>query len=248
MDNNKVLAVVNGREITEKDLQNTLARVPKERQQMYNSEEGRKQLIEQVVSFELIYNFASKEGMDKDEVFKVQLENVKKEMLTQYAISKVLSGATVTDEEARHFYKDNMSMFIEGESVRARHVLVADDATAKEAAKRLESGASFEEVAAEYSSCPSKSNGGDLGYFTKGRMVPEFEEAAFKLEVGEVSEPVKTQFGYHIIKVEDKKAPQMKTFEEAKEVIIANLTNYRQNAVYTNLVNKLKEEYTVEYK
>lgn len=248
MDNNKVLAVVNGREITERDLFNTFARVPKERQQYFSTEEGRKQLLEQLVSFELIYNYAVKENLDKDEAFTVQLENVKKEMLTQYAISKELSEAVVTEEEAKKFYSDNMTMFIEDTSIRASHILVSDIDTAEEVAKKLKNGADFGEVAAEYSSCPSKANGGDLGFFTKGRMVPEFEEAAFSLEVGQVSEPVKTQFGYHIIKVEEKKAPQMKTFEEAKDVIVSNLTNYKQNSIYNNLVNGLKEQYGVEYK
>lgn len=89
--------------------------------------------------------------------------------------------------------------------IRASHILVKDEGKAKEIAKELESGADFAELAGKHSLCPSKENGGDLGFFDRGQMVSEFEEAAFSLSVGEVSGPVKTQFGYHIIRLTGKK-------------------------------------------
>lgn len=90
-------------------------------------------------------------------------------------------------------------------SVRAAHILVEDEAQAKELKKRIENGEKFEALAQKYSLCPSKENGGDLGYFTKHQMVKPFEDAAFQTEVGQISDPVKTQFGWHLIKVYDKK-------------------------------------------
>jgi parvulin-like peptidyl-prolyl isomerase len=89
--------------------------------------------------------------------------------------------------------------------VRASHILVETEKEANELLKRIEAGESFEELAKKYSKCPSGRNGGDLGYFTRGMMVPEFEEAAFELPKGKVSKPVQTDFGYHLIKVYDKR-------------------------------------------
>ena len=89
--------------------------------------------------------------------------------------------------------------------VKASHILVSDESEAKALKSQIDEGASFEELAKKYSKCPSGSNGGDLGYFRRGQMVKEFEDAAFDTEVNKVSDPIKTQFGYHLIKVYDKK-------------------------------------------
>jgi foldase protein PrsA len=107
----------------------------------------------------------------------------------------------VTEEEIQEHYNNLKT------EVRASHILVGDEATAKEVEKKLSEGASFEDLAKEYSSDGSAANGGDLGFFGPGAMVPEFEEAAYALEVGEVSGPVQSEFGFHIIKLTDKKEP-----------------------------------------
>ncbi|MDP4090901.1 MAG: peptidylprolyl isomerase [Bacillota bacterium] len=248
MSENRVLAVVNGREITDADIYNTVARFPRERQQHFSTEEGRRQVLEQVIGFELIHNHALKEGMDKDEQYNIQVENAKKEILTQYAINKVLSDVEVSEAEAVGFYFSNKEAFLEEASVSARHILVDSLEQAEEVSAKLKGGMDFSEAAAEYSTCPSKSRGGDLGQFTRGRMVPEFEEAAFNLEVGEVSEPVQTQFGYHIILVDSKTEAKEKAYEEVKPMIMNELISQKQGQLYNNLVGELKKEYTVEYK
>jgi peptidyl-prolyl cis-trans isomerase C len=107
---------------------------------------------------------------------------------------------------------------------------------------------SFEEAAQLYSKCPSKNNGGSLGYFGKGMMVPEFEEAAFGLNVGTLSKPVQTQFGYHIILVEDKKESGTKKFEDVKNDIRNHMLQEKQSYTYMNFVNGLKDKYKVEIK
>jgi peptidyl-prolyl cis-trans isomerase C len=248
MDNGKLLAIVEGVEITERDLYETFARMPKERQQFFGTEEGKKQLLDQMVTFELVNKDAVRNGLDNDPVFVMQLDNVKRELLTQYAMHKVLSQAVVSDEEVNNFYKNNMSMFLQPEGVNARHILVPELDEAKEVVNKIKSGMDFAEAAATYSTCPSKERGGELGFFTKGRMVPEFEEVAFGLEVGEVSEPVKTQFGYHIIEVMEKKQACLKSLEEAKAEIAEKLKNQKQNQVYGVFVEGLKKKYSVEYK
>lgn len=164
-----------------------------------------KQLLEQVIAFELMANLGEELNLNTTEEFKANLKNVERELLTQVTMNKVLSEITVTDKEALDFYNENKNMFVEQPTVSAKHILVDSKETCENVRKEIESGeVTFEEAASKYSSCPSKEQGGSLGAFGRGMMVPEFEDAAFKLEIGVVSEPVQTQFGYHLIKVEDR--------------------------------------------
>lgn len=245
---NKILATVNGREITEKDIQETMSRFPKERQEYLLGEEGKKQLLEQIISFELINCYASDNGMEEDPEYKMQLEKLKKEILTQATIKKILSEVTVTDDEVQKYYEANRETFKNEESVTAKHILVDNLEKANMILKSIKDGMIFEEAASKYSSCPSKEQGGNLGNFTRGRMVPEFEKAAFDLEVGVISEPVKTQFGYHLIKVEKRDEASVKSFDEVKATIKTELLNERQGFKYMQFVEKLKTTYKVEIK
>ena len=243
---NKVLAKVNSTEITENDLKATISRFPRERQGQFYSEEGKKQLLDQMVSFELMYNEALETGIDKDEQYLSQLEMAKKELLTQTAINKVLSQVNVTDEEVEDYYKANKNMFAAPGTVSAKHILVDTEEKAEAVKKEIEAGKSFETAAEEHSSCPSKAEGGNLGSFSRGQMVPEFEDAAFTLEIGVVSAPVKTQFGYHLIKVEDKTEGSERNFEEVKPMIFNNLLQERQNYKFMSATEELKKKYSVE--
>jgi peptidyl-prolyl cis-trans isomerase C len=245
---NKVLAIINGQEITESDLEMTLMRFPKERQEFLSTEEGKKQLLDQMVSFELVYLDAKASGLENDENYLMQLEMAKKEILIQTAISKLMSEATVTDSEVEDYYKANEQMFMDQPTVNAKHILVDTIEKAGEVKTEILNGKTFEAAALEYSSCPSNAQGGSLGAFSRGQMVPEFEDAAFNLEIGLVSEPVKTQFGYHLIKVEDKTEGRTKSFAEVKDMIKTKLLQERQAYRYTQFVNELKEKNKVEIK
>lgn len=246
--NNKVVAIVNGREVTERDMEETLIRFPKERQEFLRSDEGKKQLLDQIISFELIYNYAVDAGLENEEGYIESVERAKKELLTQWGINKFLSQVTVTDGEAEEYFKANGQYFKSNETVSAKHILVDSLEKANEVLGKLKDGLTFEDAAEEYSSCPSKAQGGNLGEFTRGQMVPEFEDAAFKLEIGVVSEPVKTQFGYHLIKVENKKEAKSKEFSEVKDMIKGRLLQERQNYKYVEMTNDLKNKYSVEIK
>jgi len=245
---NKVLAVVNGQEITEQDLQLTAMRFPRDRQGYLTSEEGRKQLLDQMISFELMYIDAKEKGLENDENYKMQLEMAKKEMLIQTAISKIMEDVVVTDSEVEDYYKANQNLFMNQETVSAKHILVDTAEKAAEIMEEIANGKSFEAAAAEYSSCPSGTAGGELGAFSRGQMVPEFEEAAFAMEIGKVSEPVQTQFGYHLIKVEAKNVGSIKPLEEVKDSIMNMLLQERQTFKYTQFVNSLKDKIKVEIK
>ena len=242
---NKVLAIVNGKEITENDVKANISRFPKERQSQFYNEEGRKQFLDQMISFELIYNEALKNGIEKDEQYLAQLELAKKELLTQASINKLLSEVSVSDSEVEDYYNENKDMFIAPVKVTAKHILVSSKEKADEIRAQIESGRTFEEAAHEYSSCPSKAEGGNLGSFSKGQMVPEFEEVAFNLQLGVVSEPVKTQFGFHLIKVEDKEESNSKSFDEVKAMIGNNILQEKQNFKFISTTDNLKKKYNI---
>lgn len=243
---NKVLAVVNGREITEMDLDATIMRFPKERQSYLKTENGKNQLLEEMISFELIYNYAKDSGVENDKEYLKQIEAAKKEILTQAAISKIMSEVTVTDQEVEDYYRANKETFKEPETVSAKHILVETLEKAEEVLNEINGGLSFEEAAKQYSSCPSKAQGGNLGKFGRGQMVPEFENAAFNLNIGIISEPVKTQFGYHLIKVDEKNESSIKPFEEVKVMIKNNLLQQRQSFKYSETNKELRKKYSVE--
>lgn len=227
---NKVLAVAAGYEITEKDLNAIISRYPQEQRGALQSEEKKKQLVEQLISFELMNKFGKEIQLDKTQEYKDAMENISKEVITSMAINKVLSDVTITDEEVKKYYEDNKEAFGQPATVSARHILVETEEEANKAREEILSGKiSFGDAAMKYSTCPSNQQGGNLGEFSKGMMVPEFEEAAFTSEIGKVTEPVKTQFGYHLVLVDAKNEASIKSFEEVKDSVLDNLIKENQH-------------------
>jgi len=166
---------------------------------------------------------------------------------------KVSNIEEVTDERAQEYYGKNKEQFQEPEQVKASHILFrtepGDESAAaqqlekaKEAGKRAKAGEDFQTLAKELSEEPgAKERGGDLGFFTKERMVPEFANAAFSMEKNEISEPVKTQFGYHIIKVEDRKPERTVPFEEVKDQLKMFMKADEQRQAVSRLMDNLKK-------
>lgn len=245
---NKILATVNGTEIRESDIQTTINKFPQDKQTQFNTENGKKQLLNEMIFFELVYNYAKDINLEKDKEYLQNLEIAKKEILTQTAIAKAMDEVDVTDKEVKDYYEVNKNMYREPEMIKAKHILVDGLEKAKEVSKLISEGMDFGKAAAEYSSCPSKSKGGDLGKFSKGQTVPEFEEAAFNLDIGVISEPVKTKFGYHIIKVEEKIESRIKAFDEVKDDIKRGLLQERQAYRYSKLNSELRNKYEVVIK
>ena len=246
MDDSRVLATVNGMNITENDVTEAIYGMGQRGAQL-NSAEGRAAILEQLIARKLLLASAKRDLLEFDPEFKKQLAVVKDELLTKMAISRALDGVKVTDDEAKKFYDENPDQFASGETVSASHILVDSEEKAKEIKAEIASGAiSFEDAARKYSSCPSKENGGNLGEFTHGQMVPEFDEAAFALEVGVVSEPVKTQFGYHLIKVNSKNDSKTYAFDEIKDQLREQLLGEKQQKAYTSKINQLKILFPVD--
>jgi len=164
----------------------------------------------------------------------------------------------VTEEDARTFYTKNPDKFARGESLKASHILIGVDAKAsadekKKASEKAEKlrkdlagGADFAALAKENSTCPSSQQGGDLGYFSKGQMVPAFEKTAFSLKPGEISDIVETQFGYHIIKVAEKKPAETVPFKEAQSRIEEFLKGQKLNAAVGEYLSEARKTAKIE--
>lgn len=246
---NKVLAVAAGNEITEKDLNAIISRYPEEQRAALQNEGKKKQLLEQLISFELMNKFGKEIELDKTQEYKDAIESISKEVITSMAINKILGDITVTDDEVKKYYEDNKEAFGQPATVSARHILVATEEEAKKAKEEIASESiSFGDAAMKYSTCPSNQQGGNLGEFSKGMMVPEFEEAAFAAEIGVVTEPVKTQFGYHLIVVDAKNEASIKSFDEVKDGVLNQLLQQNQHAKYDQMLKELENKYGVERK
>ena len=149
----------------------------------------------------------------------------------------------------KKYFEENKESFKEQPTVSAKHILVDTLEKATEVKTEIDSKElTFEEAAAKHSTCPSKEEGGNLGVFGKGMMVPEFEDVAFALEIGTVSEPVQTQFGYHLILVDAKNEPKDKEFNEVKDSVIAKLTQEAQYKKYQEFIKELEAKFGVDRK
>ncbi len=187
------------------------------------------------------------------------LETVKAQIKKTLGYEKLLGAVEVNDAEAKAYYDENKEDFNTPEQVQASHILIKVAPTAtpeeKKAAKekidgllkKVKAGGDFAALARENSDCPSKTKGGDLGFFDKGMMVKEFSDAAFAMKVGEVSNVVETQFGYHIIKVTDRKKGGMTSFDQAKADIVKMLQDKKKSEVFRQLIEKLKAGAKIEY-
>lgn len=246
MNENTILATVGTRKITQRDVNELLRSFDPQTARQFSTEEGKRKLVTELANQELFYLDAIDKGYDREEGFQAEVEKIKGNILKKYALERLLRDLEVSDNELEAFYFSNKDQFTEPESMRASHILVDEAEKAEEILNEINNGLSFEEAAEKYSNCPSKEMGGDLGYFSRGRMVPEFENAAFKTQPGQITGPVKTQFGYHIIKVTERKKPEVKHLSEVKEQIYRMLLSRKQENLFYATVSKLKEKYEVK--
>lgn len=243
----KILATVNGMPITEDEVSDFIRGLG-QRGQSYNSPEGRRAVLNQIIGNKLLLLDAKRNLYEAEPAFKAELARLKDSLLTSYALEKAISAVKVGDADARAYYEENKDKFTNPETVNASHILVSDEAFATElAAKILGGEISFEDAAREHSTCPSGKNGGSLGDFERGQMVPEFDGAVFAMSVGEITPvPVKTQFGYHIIKLNSKSEPTPVPYEEIGEDIKELLLTEKKRAAYDSKINQLKILYPVD--
>ncbi len=209
--------------------------------------------------YEDFRNYLTTQVYPSEDEFKAALkkydlteEILKDFMVKQKSISKlyqeVTKDVTVDEDEIKAYFDAHKDQFNEPEMVRARHILVKTEEEAVDIRKELEQGGEFESLAKKYSTEPgADQSGGELGFFPRGRMVPEFEEAAFSLSVGEISQPVKTQFGYHLIKVEEKNAAKEATYADVdKETLKAMVLEQKKQEIFNEAFQDLKNNAKVE--
>lgn len=243
---NKILAKVGTLTVTESEVEEFLAELG-QRGAAYNNPEGRRAVLNQLIGNKLLLLDARRNLYEGEAAFRDELNRLKERLLVNYAGEKAISGVNVSDDDARKFYDENPSEFVSGESVNASHILVDSEEKALEILEKINTGATFEDMAREFSSCPSKENGGNLGDFTRGQMVGEFDAAVFSMQVGEISSaPVKTQFGYHLIKLNAKNEATTIPFEEIKDNVKAMLLGEKRRSAYESKINQLKIMYPVD--
>lgn len=237
-----VVATVNGKPVTEADL--SLAEQDMSAQFAQMPEEQRRAAaLSAIMEIRLMAEKATTDGLDKDADFQRRLAFLNERALHSAVIDKDVSGA-ITDADIRAAYDKQIAATPPANEVKARHILVKTKEEADAIIKELDAGKSFEDIAKEKSTDQgSGAKGGDLGYFSAGQMVPEFEKAAFELNVGEYTKvPVQSQFGFHIIKVEDKRQQQPPAFDQVKD-------QFRQVVLrdkYFALVKSLRDAATVD--
>lgn len=241
----EILATVGDTEITKEQMVSIMRNIPQEHAQTVAGEEGRMRLLEEMIAGELLYKDAVSAGMESDDEFKSILEEAKKGLLQRYAVNKLFDGIEIAEEEIEAFYNENSEAFKVGEQAKASHILVDNEELANEIMAKITDGEDFGEMAKESSTCPSKERGGDLGTFAKGQMVPEFEEAVFAAEAGQVVGPVKTQFGFHIIRVDELMPASVQPMEAVEGNIRQELVAVKQRQVYDDKVEALKEVHEV---
>jgi peptidyl-prolyl cis-trans isomerase C len=236
-----VVAKVNGTDIRESDLAAAEADIGSQLPPM--APEAKKDyLITYVGDMILVSKAAEAKKLGDTDEFKKKLALARTKLLMEALLQDEAKSA-VTDEAMKKVYTDAIKEVGNEQEVSARHILVESEDDAKAISADLKKGGDFAAIAKEKSKDPgSKDSGGDLGFFTKDQMVPEFAEAAFKLDKGQVSDPVKSQFGWHVIRVDDKRTKEPPTFEQVKDQI----ENFVQRKAQADLIQKLRADAKIE--
>jgi peptidyl-prolyl cis-trans isomerase C len=249
----KVVARIGNKIITVADFNKILTYYDAEqRAQIEKNPQAKPTILWQTVQGLVIAGLAREKGFDKRPEIKGQLEMITNNFLAfQYLQKEVISKIKVTEKDAKAYYDKNPDLFTSPEQVKARHILIQvpketsdeDKKKLKEKAdevrKKVKAGEDFAKLAGDSSDDPgTKSKGGELGFFSKGSMVPAFEQAAFSLKPGEVSELVETEFGFHVIKVDEKKEAVSEPFETIKEKVTKQVLREKQEAKVTEFVEQ----------
>ncbi|MGC1110382.1 MAG: peptidylprolyl isomerase [Methylovirgula sp.] len=221
-----MLATVNGTEITDADLKIAAEDLGSSVPQQLQGKARDAYLLDYLIDSELVAQKAESDKLDQDPDFAKRLAYYRGKVLAEALLGKVAKDA-ITPEKLQQTYDAAAKEQKPEMEIHARHILVATQAEAEAALKRIKAGEDFAKVAKEVSK-DAADQGGDLGWFTKDRMVPEFADAAFKLNEGEVSEPIKTQFGWHIIKVEGKRQTSFPPFDQVKGQVEAFVAQQAQ--------------------
>lgn len=256
-----VLVKMDKQEITRADFEMRIANMPAEYQNRFKTDQQKRELLDMIVQSNLMAAEARAGKIDKEKNMAIRLADAASGLLAQEYLKRLFDALPkVTDAEVSKYYESHAAEFKTPEMVNASHILIktAQDAAQPELTKaldqarqikaELDKGGDFAKLAEKYSDDPgSKTKGGELGFFSRERMVPEFSQVAFALGPGQVSEPVKSRFGYHIIKIIDRREAKQLDQKEATPQIRALLENQRRKEAMDRDVERLKKKYSVTY-
>lgn len=238
----KVVATVNGKTITESDVRLADAEIGADVGNL-PADQRRRVLVEYVIENQLFADAAEAGKLASGPVFDARMSYWRRRAMRDAYFESGVKGM-ITDAEMRKFYDAQVGGLKSEEEVRARHILVDGELLAKEIYEKIAHGGDFTKLAKEHSKDPgSRETGGDLGYFGRGQMVPQFEETAFKMKKGDVSMPVQSQFGWHVIKLEDRRDRKAPDYEAVKERIAAALVHRKAQEIAGSLRAKAKIEF-----
>ncbi len=242
MADKKIIATVDGVEITENDLKFLELEIGQDMRNIPPAQR-RMVLIEFLIENQVLVNAAEKKELAKTNEFTKRQKYYRKRILRDIYVEKFVRGK-ISDEEAKKAYDEQVKKIKPQKQIRASHILVKTEKEAKDIHAQLKKGGDFAKLAKEKSTGPSKANGGDLNFFGTGQMVPAFEKAAFALKKGEISEPVKTQFGWHVIKKTDERESPIPAFDLVKTRLIQSLQQQKAQKAIRDLRSAAKVEIT----
>ncbi|MBM3254466.1 MAG: hypothetical protein FJZ16_09455 [Candidatus Omnitrophica bacterium] len=240
-----ILARINNRVITLKDFEKRLSKLPPRYQVIVSKR--KLDYLNNLIDEELLFEEAKKRRLRDDADIKELLFEAEKKILVSRLIdTEINKNISIKEEEIQDYYNLHQNEFVEPERLRASHILVATMDEASQILKELKNGKDFAGLAREKSLDASKTNGGDVGYFTRGQMIPDFEDACFRLKPGELSDVVKTSLGFHIIKLTDRLPLQRRGFEEVKEEIRNILLTKKRKTNFDNFMANLRKSVRIE--
>lgn len=238
-----ILATFSGQTITLGEFNQLWEEVPED----YKLQLDKSIVLDQMISEKLLIQEAKNMGLEEDNDVLEQIKKITEQILVQALIEReILDKIRVNDEIVLEYYEQNKDSFTEKEQVHLYNILLETEEEAQDVLEQLRAGKDFSEIAIEKSTGPSAAQGGDLGYLSRGTIIPDIEEVVFALELEKLSEIIKTDFGFHILKITEKKPETVKTIEEVKEGIIEILLPTKQKEAFEDLLEELKGKVEIE--
>lgn len=247
-----VLARVGNKEITRDMLDHVISTIPEENRVPFLTPDGKKKILDEVVNFELFSQAAKSDSLDKEPAIKTRLDYEQTQYLAREYFRRVQAkNPPVSEDELKAYYNSHLAEFNPPEELQARHILVKTEAQANKIIDQLKSGADFAETAKKNSIDPAASKGGKLelmdgkDWLPRGSFEKSFEHVLFKIPKGQFGGPVKTQFGWHILKVEDKRQPATPAYVQVRGMIKSRIENERNSKLHNQVTDQLKQKIPV---
>ncbi len=247
-DAGTILATIGSEKITMADFKQEINNLPPQYRQMTADPAIQKEFLDTLVTRNIVYQEGGRQKMAENPMVKKQVDECRKKLVVAAILDQEVNRKIkdVSDAELKTYYDKNLKEFQQPPQVKARHILIKDQNQAEEVRQRLLKGEDFATLVKEFSTCPSKTRDGDLGFFTRNQMVKEFSDVAFSLKPKEISPVVKTKFGYHIILVDEIKEGKQQSFDEVKDKLGDKIRAERKNQYFKDYVDGLKKQIKVK--